>query len=229
MHPVAIPEDKDEVQPTRSSALVFHAKANVLRLRRMLKDPHGKPRPLPLAKAEAPGTLIAESRTPLFPSGTGAEFALQAGKVQNLRSAARHLNGRQLRAGHHFSFWAHIPRPTASRGFALGRESRSGCVIPSVGGGLRQLSNALYGLALDAGWEIVERHTHTLHHPASRPRCNHLLELRRSPLSAQHRLPDLGRSPANGIAGAATCTRGRALPNASHPFSCTFSRRRRHP
>jgi hypothetical protein len=161
VHPVAIPEDKDEVQPTRWSALVFHAKANVLRLRRLLKDPHGRPTPLPLAKAEAQGPLIAESRTPLFPSGTGAEFALQAGKVQNLRIAARHLNGRQLRAGNLFSFWAHIPRPTASRGFALGRELRSGCVIPSVGGGLCQLSNALYGLALDAGWEIVERHAHT--------------------------------------------------------------------
>ena len=167
MHPVAIPEDKDEVQPTRWSSLIFNAKANLLRLRRRFSDPHGRPKSLPLANPEAQGPSIAESRTPLFPSGPGAEFALQAGKVQNLRIAARHLNGLKLRAGDLFSFWAHIPRPTTSRGFALGRELRSGCVIPSVGGGLCQLSNALYGLALDAGWEIVERHAHTRTVPGS--------------------------------------------------------------
>jgi glycosyltransferase involved in cell wall biosynthesis len=90
-----------------------------------------------------------------------AEFALQAGKVQNLRVAARYLDGLVIPAGQVFSFWRQVPRPTRGYGFVQGRELREGCVIPSVGGGLCQLSNALYDAALTAGFEIVERHAHS--------------------------------------------------------------------
>jgi glycosyltransferase involved in cell wall biosynthesis len=48
-----------------------------------------------------------------------------------------------------------------------GRELREGCIIPSIGGGLCQLSNALYDAALSAGFEIVERHAHTQVIPGS--------------------------------------------------------------
>jgi len=47
------------------------------------------------------------------------------------------------------------------RGYVAGRELRQGCIIPTIGGGLCQLSNALYNAALDAGFEIIERHAHT--------------------------------------------------------------------
>jgi hypothetical protein len=47
------------------------------------------------------------------------------------------------------------------RGYVGGRELREGCLVPSIGGGLCQLSNALYDAALRAGFEIVERHAHT--------------------------------------------------------------------
>ncbi len=40
-------------------------------------------------------------------------------------------------------------------------------MIPSVGGGLCQLSNALYELALRSGFEIVERHAHSQTVPGS--------------------------------------------------------------
>ncbi len=39
--------------------------------------------------------------------------------------------------------------------------------MPSVGGGLCQLSNSLYAAALDAGCEIVERHAHSRRVPGS--------------------------------------------------------------
>jgi hypothetical protein len=44
---------------------------------------------------------------------------------------------------------------------------QEGCLIPSVGGGICQLSNALYQVALDAGCEIVERHAHSRVVPGS--------------------------------------------------------------
>ncbi|MBC7930295.1 MAG: VanW family protein, partial [Rubrivivax sp.] len=58
-------------------------------------------------------------------------------------------------------------RASRGRGYGRGRELREGCVIPSVGGGLCQLSNALYDAALQAGFEIVERHSHTRIVPGS--------------------------------------------------------------
>jgi hypothetical protein len=155
-----------ETPPTLRQALIFSLKANLLRLRRWLSDPDGRPQSLPF-NASVEGILISESRSPLYPSKVPAEFALQAGKVQNLRVAARFLHGRTLRAGQIFSFWANVPRPTTGRGFTLGRELRSGCVIPAIGGGLCQLSNALHDVALKAGFEIVERHAHTRQVPGS--------------------------------------------------------------
>jgi vancomycin resistance protein YoaR len=38
-------------------------------------------------------------------------------------------------------------------------------MIPSVGGGICQLTNALSRVAHAAGMEILERHSHTLHPP----------------------------------------------------------------
>src|SRR5262249_14816692 len=91
----------------------------------------------------------------------------QAGKVQNLRVAARYLHGLVIPAGSLFGLWAQGPRPMRRLGFVRGRELREGCVIASVGGGLCQLSNALYDAALTAGCEIVERHAHSRRLPGS--------------------------------------------------------------
>ena len=112
-------------------------------------------------------TVAAESRSALYASEAAAEFMLQAGKVQNLRVAAAALDCLVIPRGEVFSFWRHVRRPTKARGFVPGRELREGCIIPSVGGGLCQLSNALYGAALDADCEIVERHAHSQILPGS--------------------------------------------------------------
>jgi hypothetical protein len=78
------------------------------------------------------------------------------------------LHGVRIEAGHTFSFWAQVGSPVRRRGFVAGRELREGCIIPSIGGGLCQLSNALYEAALDARLEIVERHAHTQRVPGSK-------------------------------------------------------------
>lgn len=114
------------------------------------------------------GTCLAESRTFLWDrQAPKAEQVLQTGKVHNLRTAAVFLNGIQFDAHEVFSFWAQVGRPTRRRGFVEGRELRQGCIIPTVGGGLCQLSNGLYDCALQAGLRIVERHAHTQVIPGS--------------------------------------------------------------
>ncbi|WAC11109.1 VanW family protein [Dyadobacter pollutisoli] len=89
------------------------------------------------------------------------EWILTAGKIENLRQAVKRLNGVEVQARRIFSFWKHLGYPSARRGYVLGREIREGCIVPTVAGGICQLSNALYDAALKANFEIVERHRHT--------------------------------------------------------------------
>lgn len=167
-HPSPFPPRRESPLPTRTQNLLFLGKAAVFRSRRLAQNLLQGPKRFSQCAVDSTVPVWVELESRLYPSELAAEFALQAGKVQNLRVAARHLHGLKLPAGSVFSFWAHVPRPSRSWGFVPGRELREGCIIPSVGGGLCQLSNALYDVALQAGFEIVERHAHSRRMPGSR-------------------------------------------------------------
>ena len=106
--------------------------------------------------------LIAISESDLWnPNDNKDNWILTAGKIENLRTAAKKLNGLEIKANEVFSFWQHIGNPNFGKGYVIGREIREGCIVPTIAGGLCQLSNALYDAALKANFEIVERHKHT--------------------------------------------------------------------
>jgi hypothetical protein len=153
--------------PTRKSAVVFRAKAAVLQGRRALLDWGTGLHRHPVTDAADFPHILAESRSPLWDENNAIEYALQLGKVQNLRCAARRLNGTRVEAGAIFSFWKQVGQATTARGYTTGRLLREGCLMPAVGGGLCQLSNALYDVALKGGLEIVERHGHSQIIPGS--------------------------------------------------------------
>ena len=160
-------------QPTRASGIVFAAKAAGLRLWRRLTDglaPLPRLAPLSRLATDAPAgypVLLAESVTPLWSDPRLSETRYQFGKVENLRRAAAAFDGLALPAGGVFSFWKQLGKPSRRRGFVDGRMLREGCLVPSIGGGLCQISNALYDLALQAGAEIIERHAHSRIVPGS--------------------------------------------------------------
>lgn len=106
--------------------------------------------------------IIAFSESDLWnPYDNKDNWILTAGKIENLRIAARKLHGLEIKANEVFSFWKHIGNPNVGKGYVMGREIREGCVVPTIAGGLCQLSNALYDAALHANFDIVERHKHT--------------------------------------------------------------------
>jgi hypothetical protein len=106
--------------------------------------------------------LVSQSVTELWnPNDTSDNWILTAGKIENLRIASRKLHGIEVKAHKEFSFWRHIGNPNWGKGYVVGREIREGCIVPTVAGGLCQLSNALYDAALQAHFTIVERHRHT--------------------------------------------------------------------
>jgi len=126
--------------------------------------------PHPKANFLVNNQAIASSITPLWNhelNGSQTEAKLQLGKIHNLRIAAQTIHSIEIPKDGIFSFWLYVGQPTKIKGYVEGREIRQGCVIPSIGGGLCQLSNALYSIALDAGFEILDRHAHTQIIPGS--------------------------------------------------------------
>jgi len=152
--------------PDRQQALWFWVRTRLLSLRRWLRnalDPAHRRWPrIPVEEStltDAP--VIAHISTPLWRDGRSDEFILTAGKVHNLRRARTALDGVEVPAGGVWSFWAQLGRLLRRRGYVYGREVREGCVVPTIGGGVCQISNALATLAIRAGMDLVERHAHT--------------------------------------------------------------------
>ncbi len=148
-------------EPTRGEAISFFLKSRVLMARRLLRECGSGVVAHPVGRVLVEATLAVEVRAPLWTQDSAAEFPLTAGKVQNLRTAARMLNGVEVAAGEVFSFWKQVGRTTARKGFTEGRELRSGCLVPAAGGGLCQLSGLLHEAALLAGLAVMERHAHS--------------------------------------------------------------------
>lgn len=103
-----------------------------------------------------------DSRVALRRTDPHADPVLDEGKAVNVARAAHRLNGVVLHPGTTFSFWRSVGPLRARAGYEYGAEVRGGCVVPSMGGGVCLLSNLLFRAAATVGWEVVERHGHTL-------------------------------------------------------------------
>jgi vancomycin resistance protein VanW len=140
------------------------AKVDLLRVRRLVDwaARPGRWRRPPLAGAERFAHVVHRAEVPLVRHDAGADPILEAGKRWNLALAAPCFDGLELGPTQPISFWRVLGRPTRARGFRHGMELRAGCVIPTLGGGLCLLANELFRAACVLGWDILERHGHTM-------------------------------------------------------------------
>jgi vancomycin resistance protein VanW len=86
---------------------------------------------------------------------------LQENKIINLSIALKTMDGIVINPGETFSFWNLIGKPTANNGYIEGLLLSQGEVKTGVGGGLCQLANLLFWMALHTPLEIKERHHHS--------------------------------------------------------------------
>jgi len=114
-----------------------------------------------LNRLPSTAACLAEDKSALYTTSDPREHELELGKIQNLRVAAAAIDGIVLEPGQIFSFWSAIGRPARGKGYVIGRELRHGCLIPTIAGGICQLTNALSRSATRAGCDIVERHRHS--------------------------------------------------------------------
>lgn len=89
------------------------------------------------------------------------DLYLQYNKIENLRIAVPTMDGILIRPGETFSYWKRIGKPTAKKGYKEGMVLFCGSFHPEVGGGLCQLSNLIYWMALHTELTVTERYRHS--------------------------------------------------------------------
>src|SRR6266436_1319384 len=144
---------------------VFTAKTRVLALTRLTQwalRPQDYPAPVLAPPAENFPYLLYERALPIVSRSAPGGPPLEAGKLVNVALAAPALDGLMLKPDRPFSFWRTVGRLAPALGYRPGASYQDGCVIPAVGGGICMLSNALFAMAAQLGWRILERHGHTL-------------------------------------------------------------------
>jgi len=86
---------------------------------------------------------------------------LQENKITNLNIACPMIDGVLIKPGETFSFWRLVGEATEQKGYAVGMQLSRGEVVRGVGGGLCQLANLLYWMALHTPLRVAERHHHS--------------------------------------------------------------------
>ncbi len=107
-----------------------------------------------------PGNSIIKHRSFILRPLRDVEMYLQYNKITNLRLAIEPLNGIVIKPGETFSIWRNVGRPTTRRGFLEGLVLHNGRIEKGVGGGLCQLGNLLYWIALHSPLTVTERFRH---------------------------------------------------------------------
>lgn len=102
-----------------------------------------------------------EHRSLLLRKLKDVDMAYQYNKIINLKIATQQINGLVLPPGQTFSYWKAIGKPTKTKGYVDGMVLSGGSYYPGIGGGLCQLSNLLYWMALHSDLTVIERYRHS--------------------------------------------------------------------
>ncbi|MBP2001751.1 vancomycin resistance protein YoaR [Paenibacillus shirakamiensis] len=84
------------------------------------------------------------------------------GRVHNVEAASQIIDGMLLAPGEVFDYSKVVERAEHTYGFQPAPVIFQGRLIPGIGGGICQVSSTLYGAAIRAGLQIVERRNHSL-------------------------------------------------------------------
>ncbi|TGE34931.1 vancomycin resistance protein [Desulfosporosinus fructosivorans] len=86
----------------------------------------------------------------------------QVNRTENIRLAAKALDGKLLAPGERFSFNNSVGERIAEAGYKEALIIEGNTFTPGLGGGVCQVSSTLYNVVLLADLEILERHSHSL-------------------------------------------------------------------
>lgn len=103
---------------------------------------------------------LIKHKSVLFRQLKDVDNYLQHNKITNLRIAISHLDKVVIEPGQTFSIWRLVGKPTKAKGYLEGLMLNNGKITSDIGGGLCQLGNLLYWMALHTPLTIKERWRH---------------------------------------------------------------------
>jgi vancomycin resistance protein VanW len=113
--------------------------------------------------ADLKRTTVFSNHQSLLRRRLGAsDPAMQDGKIRNLERAVPQFANLVLEPGQTLSFWKVLGRASQCNGFVSGMLIADGHAVEGVGGGLCQLANLLYWMALHSPLDVTEHHHHSL-------------------------------------------------------------------
>lgn len=104
---------------------------------------------------------VTTHHTPLLRTLKQVDMYLQENKKTNLRLAAEKICGVLIQPGETFSFWYLVGRPAARKGYLEGLVLENGRIGKDIGGGLCQMGNLIYWMALHTPLTVTERWRHS--------------------------------------------------------------------
>lgn len=112
------------------------------------------PTPVPTDIPASVPQIVGQASTKIFDSIPT--------RNNNLKIAIKAVNGTVLEAGEEFSFNKTVGPRTKENGYqeAIGYDE-NGEKVPTVGGGICQISSTLYMAAKNGGFPVTERHSHS--------------------------------------------------------------------
>lgn len=105
--------------------------------------------------------IVTKHKTPLYRKLKNVDMELQENKVKNLEIASYKLSKIIIKPGETFSYWKLIGKPTKRKGYLEGMILYYGKIDRGIGGGLCQLSNLIYWMALHTPLKVTERYRHS--------------------------------------------------------------------
>lgn len=105
--------------------------------------------------------VIFTHQTLLLRELKDVDMWLQHNKVTNLKIATNKLTKVIIKPGETFSYWRLLGNTTRKKGYVDGMVLHYGKVKTGVGGGLCQLSNLIYWIALHSPLTVTERYRHS--------------------------------------------------------------------
>lgn len=147
-------------QPQLRSAMRRRLGREYFIVKRRLKWLLGKEKYASVQKGVSFDNSLIQHRSFLLRPLKDVDMVLQHNKVKNLTLAIRHINQVVIHPGETFSIWKLVGRPSKSKGYLDGLVLSNGKIGRGTGGGLCQLGNLLYWMALHSPLTIRERWRH---------------------------------------------------------------------
>jgi len=146
-------------KPKRRSKLRLYFGKQYFTLKRYLHWIFGGVKFAKITKQDFEHVIFTHS-TPLLRKLKDVDMYLQYNKIENLKIAVKKLNKITLHPGETLSYWKAIGKPTKRKGYKKGMVLQNGTFHAGTGGGLCQMSNLMFWMAIHTQLTVIERHRH---------------------------------------------------------------------